>query len=109
MIASSGLAATPFALQGAPWAHHQVVLNHVPRVANQVRHLPCKHILVRTEEADQHFFLVWWEAGAYGEGEAGALIVDLHLLCLGPVLREQLLLLCGRGLRSLRGVPGIRA
>ena len=87
-------------------AHHQVVLNHISWDADQVCCFPCKYIFVRTEETDQHLFLVRGEASAYGEGGVRAPVVDQHLHRLRPVLREQLALICGHGFQGPRSVFG---
>ena len=87
-------------------AHHEVVFDHPPRDSYHVCCLPGKYILVRMEETDQRLFLVWGEAGAYGEGGAGAPVVDWHMRCLRSRLREQLFLLCRCGFRGLQSIFG---
>ena len=57
-----------------------MVLNHLPRNAEDVGCLPCKHIDIRPQESDERAFLFAIEGGAYGERPSRAILLDGHLL-----------------------------
>src|SRR3954466_11383060 len=58
----------------------EVVLNHFPGNAGDVRWLPGKHIDIRPQESNERAFLFGVESGTDGEGTTSAVLLGGHLL-----------------------------
>src|SRR4051812_2145228 len=58
----------------------EVVLNHFPGNAGDVRWLPGKHIDIRPQESNERAFLFGVERGTDGEGTTSAVLLGGHLL-----------------------------
>ena len=57
-----------------------MVLNHLPRNARDVRCLPCKHVGIRPQEGDERDFLFAVKGGAYGKSSTCAIHPNGDLL-----------------------------
>src|SRR4051812_30161509 len=58
----------------------EVVLNHFPGNAGDVRWLPRKHIDILPQKSNEHAFLFGVESGTDGEGTTSAVLLGGHLL-----------------------------
>src|SRR3954466_9366143 len=58
----------------------EVVLNHFPGNAGDVRWLPGKHIDIRPQESNERAFLFGVDSGTDGEGTTSSVLLGGHLL-----------------------------
>src|SRR4051812_26165391 len=86
----------------------EVVLNHFPGNAGDVRWLPGKHINIRPQESDERAFLFGVERGTDGEGTTSAVLLGGHLLGRWRSCHRLLTLVGGARWRVLVGSAALR-